>query len=180
VAAFETGGCVVGNLVAFEADRFEEPRRRFYAVQNCFVVGNTLQPALVLERVDGAVAETPVRERCEKGFGVPRRRVARVAENQVDSGIVEAGLYERERARRVASGVAAAHSAKSRIVERLDAHRDAVDANGLKLVEFRGRDVERVELDGEFGFLVEKGSECAFKRRQVAERRRSAPKIKGL
>ena len=77
-------------------------------------------------------------------------------------------------------GIAATHEAEDVVVERLHAHGDAIDADALELLQLLVRDVERIQLDGEFRIFGTEGLEDCAERREVAESRRAAAEVNRL
>ena len=175
----------IGNLVSLQSDRIKELRRLAEAVERR-VVGRRRQtlagfdpvtenrPLLKLQGVGGAVGEPPSPQPPE-----PRAWVAGVADDEVDAGVFEPPPDARESALRRVGGVAAAHVRERRVVQRLDAHRNAVDAVVGKHGEELVRDVERMKLHRHLGVRRDKRRERGKHGTEAADRRRAAAEVDG-
>ena len=188
MAAREARTGVAGNFVALQPEVVQEVRDDREAVQHLLVGRDLLGEGQVVldhlpqsaflfkdQRVDGAMRKPPFRQ-----AGVARQKCRGfpgIADDEVDARVVEEVLDELERALGVREGIAARHVREDVVVERLDAHRDAVDAAVLERLERFARDVERMEFDGEFDVGREVRPEFVQERLQVAERGRAAAEV---
>ncbi len=100
------------------------------------------------ERVDGTVAQSPVRQTG------PLVRLFRLVvgptDNQVDAGVGEAGAHQIETPRRLVRRVAPPHLAQDGVVQRLHAHGNARHAARGQFRQQRLRHIQRMQFDGEF------------------------------
>ena len=109
----------------------------------------------------------------------PLARVAGIADNKVDAGVFEPPPDARECALRRVGGVAAAHVRERRVVQRLDAHRNAVDAVVGKQGEELVRDVERMKLHRHLGVRRDERRERGKHGTEAADRRGAAAEVDG-
>lgn len=125
------------------------------SIQNDVVIWHVFEPPLVLQGINRTMPQPPR----SKPLQIPSftyththtynlQLIPRIPDNQINPRIVEKSLHPRKRTRRLVNGVAAPHVRKRRVVKRLHAHRNAVDAKVLQFLQLPLGDVKRMQFDG--------------------------------
>ena len=187
VAALESRPGVVGNFITLQPEVGQQTRKKRDAIHQRIVVRDgfkasfhecaELRALFHNEGIHARMLEIPLGKARVARRG--RSGVAREAGDEVDACVVEVFLDERKRAFGVMERIHPAHLFEDCIVERLDAHRDSIDAAGLEAGKRFAPDVEGMELDRKLRIPRKMRRKRIEQRLKIAESGRTAAEIDG-